>query len=204
VQLLNCITGLYEPAEIGSPITLSDIDCYRSDWYPLLNERVQMLINTDEYTREGVLRHNVEDAHWEWPEKFAARAGQLQWNSFALRCGGRTQGLMFVNLIRLCRLPSQENKHMVYVDLVATAPWNRKRLSENPVYKGVGITLVTEAILLSQSEDFGGRVGLHTLPGADEFYRTQFGMESLGADPTYSDLHYLELTTEKAQQFLSE
>jgi hypothetical protein len=201
--LLNRWTEQDESAEVVSPIAAEDIACYSTDWLPPITAKVNELKNAGQYTREGVLRHNVEDVHWEWPQKVAARSGELQWNSFALRCGGKTQGMMFVNLLRRCRLAGQVNEHLVYVDLVATAPWNRPRLVERPLYRGVGFVLLVEAIALSEAEGFCGRIGLHTLPGSDAFYRTQFGMQALGPDPGYQGLHYLELTSEHAVSFLA-
>lgn len=202
--LLNRITGQPELAEILTPIGAVDLACYESDWKPVLDGKIDELKRAGQHTREQVAKHNVEDAHWEWPAKSKDRSGQLQWNSFAIRCNGSTQGLMFVNLVYTCRLDSQLNKHMVYVDLLSTAPWNRPRLSPQPLYRGVGGALISEAIRLSEAEEWGGRIGLHALPGAEQFYRDDWKMVSLGPDPNYSNLHYFEMTTERATEFLSE
>lgn len=201
--LQNRVSGQEEDAEIVSPILQADIDCYMSDWRPVLDSKLDELKRTGQYTREGLTKHNVEDAHWKWPEKTIHRARQLQWNSFAIRCGGKTQGLMFVDLLRRCRHASQVNEHMIYIDLVSTAPWNRPRLVSNPLYRGVGFVLITEAILHSQDESFGGRIGLHALPGSEPWYRDKLQMESLGPDPAYQDLHYFEMTKDQATVFLS-
>lgn len=203
VILQNRVTGQEEPAEVISPISQTDINCYLSDWRPVLESKVDELKRTGQYTLEGLRKHNVEDAHWLWPEKVIDRAGQLQWNSYAVRCNGKTQGLMFIDLLRRCRHASQLNEHLVYIDLVSTAPWNRARLVSNPLYRGVGIVLITEAILQSLDEDFDGRIGLHALPGSEPWYRQELNMESLGPDPTYHGLHYFEMTKDRATEFLS-
>jgi hypothetical protein len=203
ITLLNRISGQEELAEIASPIAMSDMDCYVGKWMPVFEGKIAELKSTSQFTREGAARHNVEDSHWQWPAKVKDRTGQLQWNSYALRCAGSTQGLMFVDMLRRCRLESQRNLHMVYIDLLATAPWNRQRLTPQPVYRGVGEALMLEAILQSSEEGFGGRIGLHALPGAESFYRDEWGMESLGVDPNYSDLHYFEMTTQQASELLS-
>ncbi|MCX4141119.1 GNAT family N-acetyltransferase [Paraburkholderia sp. SEWSISQ10-3 4] len=202
VILQNRLTGKEELAQVVTPIEQFDVNCYLADWKPVLDAEIDNLKRTGQYTRQGVARRNVEDAHWLWAEKVQDRARQLQWNSHALRCGGKTQGLMFVDMLRLCRLPSQQNMHMVYIDLVSTAPWNRPGLTAHPVYRGVGNVLVTEAILHSVDEGFGGRIGLHALPRAESFYRDQWKMVCLGPDPQYSSLPYYELTTERATEFL--
>ena len=201
--LQNRLTGLVEPAQVITPIQQPDVDCFIADWRPILDARIDELKRTGLYTLAGVSQHNVEDAHWTWPEKVKQRTGQLQWESFALRCDGRTQGVLYIDMLRRCRLPSQQNLHMVYIDLLATAPWNRRGLTPHPQYRGVGEVLMTEAIFHSNDEGFGGRIGLHSLPTAEKFYRTQWGMESLGPDPDYYGLTYFELTTERATEFMS-
>lgn len=203
VILQNRLTGQEEQAQIATPIEQVDVNCYLTEWLPVLDATIDDLKSTGQYTRQGVAQRNVEDAHWMWADKVQQRARQLQWNSFALRCDGKTQGLMFVDMLRRCRLPSQQNLHMVYIDLVSTAPWNRPGLTALPIYRGVGAVLVAEAILLSDAEGFGGRIGLHALPRAESFYRTQWKMESFGPDPAYGNLPYFEMTAERATEFLS-
>ena len=46
-----------------------------------------------------------------------------------------------------------------------------------------------------------GRIGLHSLPQAEKFYR-RWGMVDLGPDKLYEDLHYFELTTAQANRHL--
>ena len=201
--LQNRLTGQIEPALI-TPIQPLDMDCYVTQWRPLLEAKIDELKRTGQYTRAGVAQHNVEDSHWIWPVKAQQRAGQLQWESCAVRCDGQTQGLMYLDMLRRCRLVSQHNLHMVYIDLLSTAPWNRPGLTPKPKYRGVGGVLMAEAIFHSEAEGFGGRIGLHSLPSAEEFYRTEWGMESLGPDPNYNGLTYFEMTTERAAVFLSQ
>jgi hypothetical protein len=202
-ELLNLTTGAYEPAELFSPIEAADLDNYRTHWLPPMNQRIEELKQAGQFTRQGLAEHNLEDFHWKWPRKCQERM-TLEWNSFALRCGGNTQGLMFVNMLRHCRNASQLNQHMVYIDLISTAPWNRPRLSPARLYRGVGLILFTEAVLLSQTEGFDGRLGLHGLPGATAFYEQQCSMDNLGPDPSYDNLPYLELTAEQARRFLGQ
>jgi hypothetical protein len=200
-ELLNLTTGEHEAAEVVRPIQGTDIDDFVTHWLPPVSARIEELKKRGPLTREILSDNNLEDAHWEWPAKWRDRI-TLEWSSFAVRCGGHSQGLMFVHLLRRCRLPSQVNQHLVYIDLLSTAPWNRPRLCPDPVYRGVGVVLLTEAILLSKDEGFEGRLGLHALPGAVDFYGKKCGMDSLGNDPGYHSLPYFEMTAEQAASFM--
>lgn len=60
--------------------------------------------------------------------------------------------------------------------------------------------LLTAAIALSYEEGFKGRIGLHSLPQADAFYR-RIGMTDLGPDPACQNLRYFEMTVEQARAF---
>lgn len=43
-----------------------------------------------------------------------------------------------------------------------------------PRLRGVGTALVTAAVALSEDEGFKGRIGLHSLPQAEDFYRRRW------------------------------
>lgn len=143
-----------------------------------------------------------EHSHWDWRVKFSSIASQLRFQSFALECCGMTQGLMIVNTIKHCRLESQKNKHLVYVEYLEVAPWNRSKVLV-PTFRGIGTVLIAAAIRLSIEEGNRGRIGLHSLPQADRFYRTKCGMTDLGPDASYgSQLRYFEMTEPQAASFL--
>lgn len=201
--LLNRHTNLLEPAEVVDRIQPEDIDCFQKEWLPPIQSKVNELRVAGQLNPQTANQWNVEDCGWQWPRKFQLRKGVLEWGSLALRCGGKTQGLAFLNLVRRARLPSQLNQHLIYIDLLATAPWNRPRLSPQPIYRGVGTVLVTEVILLSQEEGFEGRVGLHSLPGSESVYRDKFGMDCRGPDAQYDNLLYFELTPQQAKKLLT-
>src|SRR5271156_6187957 len=97
--------------------------------------------------------------------------------------------------------PSQAGKPLVYLDYLEVAPWNRPDFGPVPRLRGVGSALITAAVALSDEEGFKGRLGLHSLPQADAFYR-KIGMTDLGPDPAYQNLRYFEMTVEQARTFL--
>lgn len=89
----------------------------------------------------------------------------------------------------------------MYLDYLEVAPWNRPEFGAAPRLRGVGSALITAAVALSDEEGFKGRLGLHSLPQADAFYR-KIGMTDLGQDPAYQNLRYFEMTVEQARAFL--
>lgn len=202
LELWNRHTQQMEPADLIGRIQLEDVMSFEKRWLPPMQAKLEELKLAGKLTAEEATHWNVADGHWQWPAKVRDRVGQLQWASYALRCGGDTQGLMFVNLLRRCRLPVQLNQHMVYVDLVSTAPWNRPRLTPKPLYGGVGVIMVTEAIIRSLDEGFDGRIGLHALPGAESLYR-RLNLDCLGPDSAYDGLLYFEMTPQQAAALLS-
>jgi hypothetical protein len=131
--------------------------------------------------------------------------GLLAHLGFSVVCDGMTQGLMRIDLTHSSRLATQHGKPLVYVEYLEAAPWNRPELSSPPRYRGVGSALIAAAILLSMSEGFKGRIGLHSLPQADQFYRDTCCMSDLGPDANYrGNLKYFEMTPAQAAAFANE
>lgn len=155
----------------------------------------------EQYWRPQIASQSEQHGHWDWRGKMADYSQQLSYQSFALECSGLTQGLMIVSTIKRCRIPSQANRHLVYVEYLEAAPWNR---GNSPQFKGVGSVLMAAAIQLSIDEGNHGRIGLHSLPQADTFYRDRCGMTDLGPDASYPKfpLRYFEMTEAQASSFL--
>lgn len=144
-----------------------------------------------------------QHVHWNWALKAVRHSRAMAYRSFGIEAGGKMQGLMMVLLSgMLARLDPDRGKPLVYVDFLETAPWNAKEFTESPLYKGVGFRLMQAAARLSIDEEFGGRVGLHSLPQSMPFYTAACEMQTLGPDPNYHNLEYFELTAAKAAEFL--
>lgn len=132
----------------------------------------------------------LEHGHWDWGNK----AGYYRpgWHCLvAVEAEGEVQGLMAAEtLLRPSRLAP--GGWVVYVDYVEAAPWNLAVQGvQDPRYGGVGRLLVGEAVRMSTGRTAAGRVGLHSLPRAEDFYRG-CRMTDLGPDPAYNDLVYFE------------
>jgi len=134
-----------------------------------------------------------EDSEWNWQNKHrqARRANEL----YAVECENVTQGMMRIDILEeRCKIPSQFRQFLVYVDYLATAPWNRKPIQNPPTYKGVGGNLMDFAVARSHELGYRGRIGLHTLPSAIPFYKKlNIGLIDCGVDLDHPDeLVYFE------------
>jgi hypothetical protein len=200
VDLLNRLSGAYEPASIVQDIDQANLDDYENLWQPEFQKRLSEISSAAE-----VEAANIQDAHWKWSAKAQQRSGALEYESFAVECGGVTQGLMYVKTIAFARTPGNKGLDLVYVDLLATAPWNRHGFTATPKYKGVGLVLLVTAISFSVSLGFSGRIGLHSLPQSRSWYATVCGMTDLGPDSNVPPgvLHYFEMTEIQAQAFVA-
>lgn len=142
-----------------------------------------------------------EDSHWDWRRKASAWRSLLGYQSFALVCQSELQGLMLTNDMTSARLPSQFGKPIVYVEFLATAPWNRPELRSPPKYRGCGRIFILAAIETSIDAGYKGRIGLHSLPAAEGFYEGKCGFTRLGPDSSHQNLTYYEMTTTQAEAF---
>jgi hypothetical protein len=107
---------------------------------------------------------------------------------------------MLVDLAtHFARVQAHKGLDICYVELLATAPWNRPKFSAKPKYKGVGRQLMATALSLSVDLEFKGRVGLHSLPESESWY-PPLGFIDCGFDDA-KKLQYFEMTEEGAALF---
>jgi hypothetical protein len=200
VELKNRQTGAYEPADLFEGIDQQNLLDFEREWQPAFAAQV----SSDASAVERIAA-NAEDAHWDWRRLAEIGANPLAYGIFAVECAGKTQGLMLVRKgSAFSRHPDHEHADLIYVDRLSTAPWNRPTLTETPLYKGVGQLLVGAAVNLSLDEELGGRIALHSLPGAESFYRDIVGMTDLGADIQKQGLQYFELSSAQAAKFFDQ
>lgn len=194
--LRNRKTGKPVEAEICDEITDQHVRLWHSSWMPIVAKA------ETELQRRGIPRDRwPQDLHWKWDDKTAWSRKVWALKRYSLLCEGELQGLMLINLAKYSRLATQVGWHIAYVEFVATAPWNRPDLCDQPTFRGVGQTLMRTAVEVSRAESFRGRIGLHSLPQANEFYQKVCGMTDLGPDRSYDDLVYYEMTEAQADSF---
>ena len=143
-------------------------------------------------------RHVEESSHWDWRKKMRSVRRSSRQVSYAIEYGDLTQGLMIVTTGHPSRIEVSEKRELVYVDYVEAAPWNRSVWKPQRVFAFIGSIFLGIAIDLSFERGSDGRIGLHSLPQADLFYR-RMGLSDLGPDPDYDGLRYFEMTSTAAR-----
>lgn len=150
----------------------------------------------------GVPFERPDNFNWRWHVKVSESAHLLSCPTFAVEHCGEAQGLMLLKTDgHFGLLAGQERKPLVYIQYLATAPWNSREVTDNPRFLGVGTVLLRAAIATSIDAEFKGRIGLHSLPKAEQFYE-RHGFKCLGADPHKENLQYYELSQEAAAEFM--
>lgn len=199
IYLVDGVTGDPIEAELRDAIEAAQLVDWQTKWQPALIAVLQ------ELDRRGVpIGQWPQSRHWDWRKKTAAVQGLLAFRGFCIVAAGVTQGLAQVDLTKEARKAVQAGKPLVYVDYLEVAPWNRSDLGQQLRFRGIGTALLSAVVALSEEEGFRGRIGLHSLPQADRFYRDRCGMTDLGPDTAYQGLRYFEMTPDQAQAFLKE
>lgn len=205
VFLLNRATRRFEAAELFRGLDSTNLAHIEGRWRPMFEVRRREA----KASHQSLAEVNAEDAHWEWGKKaLIALNDPLLFDFFVLECGGSTQAIMMTRKGGqdcFSRHPEHQRAPLIYVEFLATAPWNRPKLVAEPTYKGSGRVLIGTAVSLSMEEEFSGRIGLHSLPGAEIFYRDAIRMTDLGTDSegVHKGLRYFELSSSDAATFLS-
>jgi hypothetical protein len=198
VQILDQQTKALVDATLETELAPAQLIVIEAVWGPARLAAVQQQIAS------GSLPGQFPQ-HWHW--NWAAKAANLQllaYRCLGIECQGQMQGLMMVKTAGCAaRLPPDGGQPLVYVDYLEVAPWNLRALTDTPRFGGIGVRLIEAAVRLSRDEGFHGRVGLHSLPQAEAFYRDTCRMVCLGVDASYENLPYYELTRAKAAEFLS-
>lgn len=213
VEIFDVKANDFTLADLYDGISSNHLNDFETNWKPILESESQAVIkkhtgSNGKINRQSAIDElgdlNIQDAGWKWRDKIIAYPQpSIYYNFYTLECNGHAQGLMAIDLAKKRgHIKSQLNQHLVYVEYLAVAPWNRPQLFNPPAYKLIGRVMIATAISISINEGFKGRIGLHSLPQADSFYNDKCGMVALGPDPSKDDLIYFEMTPEKANDYL--
>jgi len=198
VHLLEMATGKLVEADLLDQVEERHLKDWDTQWRPLVAATVRRLVTTN-----APMSQWPQSFHWNWRQKIEDMKGILSGASFCIECEGVTQGMMALNVTSArTRLAQQKGQHLVYVEYLEAAPWNRPEHVAQPRFRGIGSILMYAAVARSQAEGFKGRVGLHALPQSHVFYADKCGMTDMGPDPNVQKLHYFEMTVEQAEGFV--
>jgi hypothetical protein len=200
VYLKDRKTGGLVDAMLVDGVTRDEVEKAESVWKPFLDQQLKRM------QAEGIPKNRwPQHRHWDWRQKQESTEMYLAYRMFGVECSSQMQGLMLVLTAgKNARIDSERGKPMVYVHFLAAAPWNLSSIVDEPRYTLVGSVLLAAAIHLSLEEEFQGRIGLHSLPQSDAWYRDACGMTDLGPDPSVQSLRYFEMTPKQAAEFLKE
>ncbi len=187
IQLYDLRSEQMVDAELWDGITDKNLADWEAEWTPELLDMLKAL------NRKGIERKFwPQSRHWDWRAKTQGIEMRLDNQCFSINCENMTQAMMITELTHRARIESQKNDHLVYVDFLEAAPWNRREVVDaTPRFAGCGSILIRAAIEHSILEGFKGRVGLHSLPQANDFYANKVSMTDLGLDDNYQKLRYL-------------
>tara|TARA_B100002003_G_C14128391_1_gene542728 strand:- start:1204 stop:1845 length:642 start_codon:yes stop_codon:yes gene_type:complete len=187
-------------AELWDSITEKNLADWEAYWIPELQKRLKILHG------HGVSRSLWPQSRlWDWRKKLLSIEGLLANQCFSIVCNDMTQAMMIADLTHRSQIDASSTAHLVYIEYLEAAPWNRKDITGEPaLLKGCGSLMLRAAIEYSLIEGFDGRIGLHSLPQANDFYANQIGMTDLGIDANYQNLRYFEFTPEQAKAYIKE
>ncbi len=179
-------------ATLTLDITNDHLRMHAEQWKPLL----------------GWYRGNQGDGDWDWAQKIAEErdlAPRTTW-LFAIEAAGLLQGLMIAQARRDLRADLGGHP-LVYISYLAAAPWNRTNLRRS-AYKrqipaslrGVGEAFIVAAIAMSRDLGMEGRVALHSLEPALDFYVRKCHFTFIGKHANFQELgtFWCELPAESA------
>jgi hypothetical protein len=192
VLITEASSGQKVAATLIVGLTIDEIDEAVALWSPYLQQQIK------------ARGQRPQHAHWDWSKKARAIKGLSFYALLGVSAQGEMQAMMlWDDGFSKARHPSQLGKDLVYIPFLAAAPWNDSTIAPSPRYRGTGSLLVSAAIEHSLDLEYKGRIGLHSLPQAEGFYREKCAMIDLGIDQDHEGLRYFEFTPELAQEFLT-
>ena len=165
--LKNLRINEFEEAILHHTISDQHINHIENHWKPALlkhleNLKIKHHYGTKSFDPKKLFieqgKHNIQDAKWDWRKKHNVFSGTFGYCGSALVCNGMTQGIGYFDISQKykSRIITDTPSSIVYVEFIATAPWNRNKI-EKQHYAGVGLALLHHAINISFSEGLKDR-----------------------------------------------
>ena len=196
IEIQNRHINDFEKADLFRGVTEETLYSTDVDWRPMFESALP--------------RHIPEDLGWDWWRKADLALGKpWLYEMYSVEKDGKTQGLMMISkggVDCFSRHSDHPQAPLIYIEYLATAPWNRPEMTQEHLYKGVGRWLFLEAVTFSVEQESDGRIGLHSLPRAEPFYRDRMNMTDFGNEPPriHQGLRYFELSTKQAAVLIAE
>jgi GNAT superfamily N-acetyltransferase len=142
-----------------------------------------------------LVANQEEDGGWRWEEfvqetKLAQGRSAGTYELYSLVVGGELEALMILQTAD--RRGRKDDRRIAYVEYLSVSPASRRKGSPRK-YRYCGEVMIRFAIHRSGTLGCDGRIGLHSLPGAETFYQT-LGLQDMGPDPAEGGYHYFETT----------
>lgn len=135
----------------------------------------------ERHWKAALVEMSQEDKFWDWAFKKRAALSYGNYECYAIEAEERTQGLMMVET-QWHFSAITDGQPLVYIEALSVAPWNRSLRQGSPQFKRVGTELLEFSRERSEALGYRGRVGLHSLPGAEGFYESR-NMMQIEAEP---------------------
>lgn len=137
----------------------------------LVSLETRHLEDFEQQWRSVLREFQAEDKYWDWVYK-QRRSSRGNSEAYAIEAEAQTQGMMLLET-QQHRSWLDRSQRIVYIESMATAPWNRLNIQNPPRLRGVGTAFLRFSRQRSLELGYGGRVGLHALPMAERFYEGQ-------------------------------
>lgn len=140
------------------------------------------------------------EARWDWRLILKQVLKDPNQQGFCIEYKNQLQGILIVTYKHV---RDQNKRPIVFIEYLASAPWNRKNntLTKDGKarYTLIGTQLIKCAIEFSKSLGYGGRIALDSEKEAEIFYQEKIGMQCKGIKDHYA---YYELDNEGAKVFI--
>ncbi|ASV12163.1 GNAT family N-acetyltransferase [Leptospira santarosai] len=142
--------------------------------------------------------YNIEDIGWNWNTKaFSKFSNNYIWSSLVVN--DINEGIIIGYHPENSKIYEY---NIIYIDYLATAPWNRKTVLGVGKYIGIGTLLLKATIKYGLGQfNYTPGFNLHSLSHAEDYYR-KIGMRDLGIDNQKEGLRIFEMEKEGCELFL--